>query len=288
MKKYIERYVDYLFAERGFSISYATASKRILTDFYKHLRLKSWQKVSRTEAGSFLSKLYSKGLDASTISGRVYVLRSFAKYLRYSEHLSVRDWLLEAPKKTKKLPEYLTLREINAILEAVSEAHTRGIRDRAIIELLYATGLRVSELTNLKVSDISFEDGSLRCFGKGAKERMIPVGKYALKAVKAYLRVRKGNSKHVFLALTHHPGAHLSDRAINRILKEYSSKAGILKGVHAHTMRHTFATHLLGGGADLRVIQELLGHSSIRTTEIYTHVSMDHLSRQHEKFHPRN
>jgi len=188
------------------------------------------------------------------------------------------------------LPPVLTLDEVNKIFESVDLSVKSGLRDRAIMETMYASGLRVSELINLEISNIFFEDGFLRIFGKGSKERIVPIGQTALKFIEKYCNeernLLKNKDSHNFVFLNFR-GKKMTRMAVWNIVKKYSSLAGIKKEIHPHTLRHTFATHLLEGGADIRIIQEMLGHSDISTTQIYTHIDKEYLIEIHKSFHPR-
>ncbi|MCC5929366.1 MAG: site-specific tyrosine recombinase XerD [Cyclobacteriaceae bacterium] len=238
----------------------------------------------------FLSELgLSPHSQARVLSG----IKAFFNFLMYERYIesSPAD-LLEGPKLGRKLPEILNLDEIDQILTAIDHSTPEGGRNRAIIETLYSSGLRVSELTDLKISNLYFDIGFLRIFGKGNKERLVPIGRHAIKYIGIYLEeirpfisIKKGHENFVFL---NRRGAKLSRIMIYHIIREACIKAGITKKVSPHTFRHSFATHLIEGGADLRAVQEMLGHESITTTEIYTHLDRDFLKETVQKYHPRN
>ncbi len=196
---------------------------------------------------------------------------------------------LDSPKTWRKLPHFLTLEEVTLMIELPDLRKEEGVRDRALLELFYATGLRVSELAKLKVEDLNFEAGFLKCMGKGSKERIVPLGSKCRESLEKYLkRVRQqpAASAVSFLFLGR-SGQGITRQALWQIVKRYARRAGITKKISPHTFRHSFATHMLERGADLRVVQELLGHSDIATTQIYTHIDKDRLKAIHEKFHPR-
>jgi integrase/recombinase XerD len=213
-------------------------------------------------------------------------IRQFYKFLIAENFIKTDPTVyLTAPKLPEMLPDMLTSEEVTRLLNSVSGSDNLSIRNRAMLELLYATGLRVSELISLKFSNVDIEECFVKIFGKGNKERLVPFGQKAQLYLKRYLRVRK-NTKSEFIFLTR------LNKPISRIefwrqLKQIAIKAGIMKNITPHTLRHSFATHLLTGGADIRFVQEMLGHSSISTTQIYTHISQERLKEQHKKYHPR-
>lgn len=244
---------------------------------------------SLVEFVHFVSKKYSERSQARIISG----LKSFFNYLQYEE---IREdnptELLEGPKIGTKLPEVLSEKEIDKLIEVIDLSKAEGERNRAIIEMLYGCGLRVSELVNIKLSDLFFEEGFIRVLGKGNKERLVPISDYTIKFISIYkdhIRnhqiIQKGFEDFLFL---NRRGKTLTRVMIFTIIKELSIIAGIKKNISPHTFRHSFATHLLKNGADLRAIQQMLGHENIVTTEIYTHIDQDHLRDAILNHHPRN
>ena len=239
----------------------------------------------------FLRWINELGMTASSQSRIVSGLRSFYKYC-LQEQISMQDptALLETPKLAKKLPDFLSFNEIEKIIAAVDVSTPEGTRNKAIIETLYSCGLRVSELINLKLSCLYFEVGYVRIIGKGDKERLVPIGSSAIKYIKLYkenirvhMPVKSGNEDVVFL---NRRGRKLSRVMIFLIIKDLAKKASITKNISPHTFRHSFATHLVEGGADLRAVQEMLGHESITTTEIYTHLDKEYLRETLQQFHP--
>lgn len=241
--------------------------------------------VSRS--GNKFDEKYS----AKSVSRFISSLKSFFKYLESEEIVGFNPLgNIHLPKSSRILPEVLSIEEIELLLSKPDIKNKLGLRDKALIETMYASGLRVSEAINLEISNVFFDDGFLRVFGKGSKERIVPVGNTALKFISLYIKESrnllksKNSDNFVFLNFR---GSKLSRMGILNILKKYCVESGIKKSVHPHTLRHSFATHLLQGGADIRVIQEMLGHSDISTTQIYTHIDRDYLIEVHKTFHPR-
>lgn len=271
-----------------------------LTKLFEYLEFKGIEKVSKI-SDSDLKKfiqLQSKSLKKDdevisdkTISRYISSFKSFFKFLESENIINSNPAdLIESPKLKRNLPEVLSVDEINKILDSVDLSEKAGIRDRAILETMYACGLRVSELINLETNRIEFEEKLITVTGKGSKERIIPIGKYALNYIEKYINElrnfikKEKSSNFLFLNLR---GGKLSRMAIWNVVSKYAHKAGIEKEIHPHTLRHSFATHLLEGGADIRIIQELLGHSDISTTQIYTHLDTTYLQEIHKTFHPR-
>lgn len=241
----------------------------------------------------FVREIAEIGLSANTQGRMVSGIRAFYKYLLLEDKIiSDPSELLEAPKIGRKLPNTLSREEIISMIDSVDLSKPEGERNRAILETLYGSGLRVSELVNLKISNIYFSDGFMRVLGKGSKERLVPLGGVAAKRILAYLKeirvhvnIKKGADDFLFL---NRRGNHLSRVMIFNIVKEAAQICGIKKSISPHTLRHSFATHLIEGGADLRAVQDMLGHESITTTEIYTHLDRDYLRSNIIQFHPRS
>ncbi|MAU59064.1 MAG: tyrosine recombinase XerD [Flavobacteriaceae bacterium] len=220
-------------------------------------------------------------------------IRSFFDYLTFESYLKINPSdLIETPKIGKKLPDSLSLNEIIKIINNIDLNHPQGIRNRAIIETLYASGLRVSELINLKLSNLFFKENLIKVFGKGNKQRLVPLGKFSKKYLKIYIEDQRSKSKtmknHSDTIFLNRNGHQLSRFMVFTIIKQLAIKSNIKKKISPHTFRHSFATHLIENGADLRTIQKLLGHENIITTEIYTHLDTKHLKKIMKKFHPRN
>lgn len=288
----INAFLEYLTVEKGLSVNTLAAYRQDLESYRSFLgtqKIAGWRDVRREHIQRFLLAQKKKGMESSSVARRLVAVKIFHRFLLRERHLEDDiTSVLDSPKPWKKLPHFLSGREVEVLLAAPDRKSPVGIRDRALLECLYATGMRVSEIAGLNTEDINLESAFLRCRGKGGKERLVPVGKIACQAVRDYLlTVRpKQNPKsgHLFLGRS---GRGLTRQFIWQILKKYARLAGIAKDITPHTLRHSFATHILERGADLRVVQELLGHADISTTQIYTHVSRDRLKMVHAKFHPR-
>lgn len=285
-------FLDYLSVEKGLSKNTLEAYGQDLETYLGFLsqsKLGDWSKVKRDHVMEFMIGERKRGCEAATIARRVVAIKLFHRFL-VRERLIEEDItsVIESPKLWKKLPHFLTSAEMEAILQAPDLETDHGIRDKALLECLYATGMRVSEVSGISLSDVNLESAYVRCKGKGSKERIVPIGQKAIEACRIYLKkVRahyKTASDRFFLGRL---GGPLSRIAIWELIKKNAKLAGIEKNITPHTFRHSFATHLLERGADLRIVQELLGHADIATTQIYTHVSRDRLKGVHAKFHPR-
>ncbi len=236
----------------------------------------SLRTVDRLLVREYLSLLMTSGLANASVSRKVSTLRTFYRYLRFEDILDVDPMLgVRGPKKEQRLPQFLTIAQIETLIGTADATTPKGLRDRAILELLYASGIRVSEVVGIEVANLDLDDQTVRVFGKGAKERMVVMGKPAVKAVERYMqesRPRLAQKPETALFLNR-DGGRLSQRAVQIMVRHYATEAGIEKAVHPHLLRHTFATHLLEGGAELHVVQTLLGHANVNTTQIYTHVT---------------
>ena len=284
----VDDFISYILIEKGLSKNTALAYRTDLNTYLKFLEEKkiNYETITHLEITDFLWHLKTSNFKPRSIYRMIESIRQFYKFL-IAENFIKTDptTYLTAPKVPIILPDMLTNEEVTKLLNSVSGSDNLSIRNRAMLELLYATGLRVSELISLKFSNIDIEECFVKIFGKGNKERLVPFGQKAQLYLKRYLRIRK-NTKSEFIFLTR------LNKPISRIefwrqLKQIAIKAGIMKNITPHTLRHSFATHLLTGGADIRFVQEMLGHSSISTTQIYTHISQERLKEQHKKFHPR-
>jgi integrase/recombinase XerD len=294
MDKAVQAFLDHLTIERGLSKNTVEAYARDLTQFIeyaKQLGVESLQDLAEGTLLGFLEDLRKASMSPNTIARKLSAVKVFVKFACRDGYLK-RDFTanIEGLRGTKKLPRVLTVEETSALLAQPSTSDPKGLRDKAMLEVLYASGLRVSELVNLRLNDVNLQVGYVRCVGKGAKERIVPLGKVAIEYLKRYLSssrpqfVRTGSSEYLFLT---HRGKKMSRVGFWKIIKKYAARAGITKNITPHTLRHSFATHLLQGGADLRSIQEMLGHADIATTEIYTHVSRETLKRVYKDSHPR-
>lgn len=289
----VKRFLDYIFLECGLSGATVTAYKHDLTEFWTSVEAHGVDvaDISMEEVQRHLIELQRRGLVVSSIARHLAAIKVFLRWL-HAERFLRQDLasLIEGSKKWRTIPETVRYSQVEALLRAPDPKSEFYLRDRAILELLYATGMRVSELVGLNLSQINLKLGYLRCFGKGRKERIIPVGRCAIEAVVDYvenLRPRLPNasqSEALFLSRT---GKVLDRTNIWRLVRKYATLASIDKHLSPHTLRHCFATHLLAGGADLRIVQELLGHADVTTTQIYTHVDETQLKMVHREYHPR-
>jgi integrase/recombinase XerD len=304
MNKRIEEFLHFLELEKNASPNTIASYRRDLKKYVRFLEEKGNADpgtVTPELASHFVQHLQHTGLSARSVMRCVSALKGLHKFLRV-DGVCPRDptETLDVPRRTRTLPEVLTQDEVNAILSQKSlnksssdpdDLRNLWARDRAILEVLYATGIRVSELITLRQSDVSHEGGVIRVFGKGSKERLVPIGPSALSWIDRYkrdcrvrLRRRTDAGDVLFLNRT---GGQLTRMGIWKIVQSYAAQAGVPKDVHPHTFRHSFATHLLEGGADLRAVQEMLGHADIATTQVYTHIDRAYLKEVHRTFHPR-
>jgi integrase/recombinase XerD len=290
----IHSFLSYLRVEKALSQNTIDAYRRDLEKFSVFARergLKKPAQVKRGDIVDFLGTLYVRKLDARSVARHLVSLRQLFRFL-LAEELIPEDPVVtvESPKFRQSLPEFLSVEEVDRLLSQPDAASTLGLRDKAMIELLYSAGLRVSELCNLAVDDLHVEAGSLRCIGKGNKERLVPVGKRALTVLQLYILKARPEilgeraSKYLFL---NRRGGKLDRISFWRTLGLYGRKAGLRKALKPHMLRHSFATHLLDRGADLRSVQIMLGHSDISTTQIYTHVVEERLKHVYKAHHPR-
>jgi len=295
MNAYLEQYLIYLRYEKNLSENSIDAYKRDLERYIAYLSARRTDRpdaVKENQVSRLLQVLSELGLTPSSIARNLSSIRSFHRFL-IAEDLAVTDPTehIQGPKLRRHLPSVLSFQEIESILNIIDIKKTTGIRDRAMIELLYASGLRISELLELPLREIYFDDGFLRIFGKGSKERLVPTSPRALAWVREYLdrgrpyldKYQRGKG-YAFLSVR---GTAMSRMGFWKIISQYVQQSGIRKEVHPHTFRHSFATHLLEGGADLRAVQEMLGHADISTTQIYTHLDRSYLKQVYEQFHPR-
>lgn len=295
MQAVFNKYINYLEAERNASPYTVRNYTTDLLDFFQFLRDKeigSLKEVDRHTLRDYLSHLMEKGFVKASIARKLSAIRSFYRYLLREEIISTSPVATtSSPKLDKRLPSFLTIEEINRLLEAPDLSTPQGLRDRALLELLYASGLRVSELVSLNLERVNLDTNEIRVWGKGSKERMVLMGKPAAEALTAYLRQGRPKLFGTRIRMTNalfinRYGERLIERRVQRILEKYTTIAGIGKRVYPHMLRHTFATHLLDGGADLRVVQELLGHASLSSTQIYTHVSKSQAKKVYLSAHP--
>lgn len=294
MRELLEEFLNYLSVERGLSKNTIASYKTDLASFLNYFESKGFnsiEKIKRDNITGYLLCLKDKGLSGNSISRALVAIKMLYKFLT-QEHL-VKDnvaGVLESPKLIRPLPNVLNLAEVEKLLAAPDSRNWMGIRDKAALELMYATGMRVSEMVDLPTSTINLDVGFIKCKGKGDKERIVPIGSQAKGSILRYLEkvrpslLKNGKDNHLFITRL---GKRVSRQSFWKMIKKYAKKARIKKEITPHTLRHSFATHLLERGADLRVVQEMLGHSDIATTQIYTHINKERLKSIHKQFHPR-
>lgn len=286
MKDHIDRFLKYLEIERGTSSHTLRAYRKDLEEFFRFVQTNP-KDTDIADVRGFIAEQIRGGLKKTTAGRRLACIRSFFKFMHREGYKKTNPAkLVSNPKLPKLLPRFLSVEDTFTLIERPDGAGFIPARDRAILELLYSSGLRVSEISGLNMDDINTKEGFLKAKGKGRKERMVPVGSKAIDAIKSYMVERiTFKSKNMSLFLNRR-GKRLSDRGVRRIVVKYARMIGISGKIGPHALRHTFATHLLQGGADLRVIQELLGHSSLSTTQKYTHLNVAHLIDIYDKSHP--
>ena len=288
----LEEFLNYLSVEKGLALNSIDAYRHDLLQYRNFLtrkKVKDLGKIKRDEIIQFLMREKDRGLQAASVARRLVAVKLLHRFLvkegRLHEDITS---VLESPKLWKRLPQFLTFAEMEKILQQPKITSDAGIRDKALLEIFYATGMRVSEVSGLKTEDVNLESAFLKCRGKGEKERIVPLGEVSIDSLKLYLKkVRSGLPENEFVFVGP-SGRRLTRQRIWQLVRGYARQAGIQKKITPHTFRHSFATHLLERGADLRIVQELLGHADISTTQIYTHVSRDHLKSVHARFHPRS
>jgi integrase/recombinase XerD len=295
LKEFIDEFMDYISVERGLAKNTLLAYRRDLAKYIDHLSQKGIKiaaQVKREHVSNFMFDLKKHEMSPTTICRNLAAVKMFHRFL-VRENLAKEDptTLVDTPKLWKRIPSVLTQTEIESMILAASGKKIQQVRDQAILEIFYASGLRVSELSDLKTTSINYDVGFVRAVGKGSKERIIPLGMKAREAVQRYLLrarpklLKDKTSDVLFLSQL---GKKISRQSLWAVIKLYARKANIKKTIKPHTLRHTFATHLLEHGADLRSVQEMLGHADISTTQIYTHVDKERLKSVHKQFHPRS
>jgi integrase/recombinase XerD len=287
----LRKFLDFLAVEKGLAQNTVESYERDLRKYLLFMKDKSHDEITQADVVSFLSHLSSSGISMPSIARSLAAVRGLHKYLIMDGLVRMDPTLnLETPHGWKRLPKTLSTADVDALLAQPDMATPIGLRDKAMLELLYATGLRVSELVGLRLQDINLERGFLIVMGKGSKERAVPMGEVAATAVSRYLEsgrsaLLNGSDSDLLFISSKRRG--ITRQMFWERIKFYSLKAGIGTAISPHTLRHSFATHLLDNGADLRAVQAMLGHSDISTTQIYTHVSMERLRKIHGKYHPR-
>ncbi len=289
-----DQFLNYLLVEKGLSRATLESYSRDLLRYADFMDQHGRSTASAEDTPLLLKhliQLRNEGLGARSRARHLVALRGFYRFMVQEKLLALDpSKLLDIPKTTLKLPDVLSVEEVRCLLNSPDTRTPQGIRDAAMLEVLYAAGLRVSELTRLKIQDIHLDAGFVRVFGKGSKERIVPIGQYAREKILFFLEHARGRlikdhaSPYLFIARAGRP---MTRQAFWKLMRRYASKAGLFKKVTPHSLRHSFASHLLEGGADLRAVQLMLGHADISTTQIYTHVTKDRLRELHRKFHPR-
>ncbi|CAM5221637.1 Tyrosine recombinase XerD OS=Ureibacillus acetophenoni OX=614649 GN=xerD PE=3 SV=1 [Ureibacillus acetophenoni] len=289
-------YIHFLQVERQLSKNTLASYQRDLESYIEHLHtvqgIENLNFVTRSNILLHLDELRTKGISARSIARHISAIRSFHQFLLREKVMDSDPTIhLDMPQIDQKLPRVLTIEDVDALIAAPDRSKPQGIRDVAMLELLYATGMRISECISLDLNDVHVTMGFVRVYGKGGKERIIPLGKSALKACDAYLQVARdrlqGKYPKTDAFFINQRGKRLTRQGCWKLLKEHAEKANIKKEITPHTLRHSFATHLIENGADLRAVQEMLGHADISTTQIYTHISKTRLSEVYKQFHPR-
>lgn len=295
LRNEIEDFFHYIRIERGLADNTIQSYRRDLQHYEQFLtdtcKRTAWNNVTRNDMMLFLSSLREDGKSAATIARMISAIRALHQFLIREQVVKTDESLhISTPKKDRLLPTVLSMEEVDQLLQLEQNTPLQ-IRNKAMLELMYATGLRVSELVNLHIRDVHLEMGFVRCIGKGNKERIIPLGDMAKKALEQYVEfsrpiLTKKNEREMMLFVNHH-GRSLSRQGFWKIIKSVATEVGLMKEITPHMLRHSFATHLLENGADLRSVQEMLGHADISTTQIYTHISKTRLKDMYEQFHPR-
>jgi integrase/recombinase XerD len=290
----VDQYLNYLLVEKGLSGQTLESYSRDIARYIEFLKQNGIDRIADADTAAILKHLIAlrnAGLEPRSRARHLVTLRGFYKFLtqeKIVKHDAAK--MVDLPKSGLKIPDVLSVQEITHLLNTPDLQKPIGVRNAAMLELLYATGLRVSELVNLKLQDVNLEAGFVRVLGKGSKERVIPIGQHANEKIDTYIKtarpllLKKTVSPYLFVARA---GKPMTRQGFWKLLRQYALQAGIKKKLTPHTIRHSFATHLLEGGADLRAVQVMLGHVDISTTQIYTHVAREHLKKMHQKFHPR-
>jgi integrase/recombinase XerD len=288
----LNKYLEYLSVEKGLARNSVESYKRDLRKYFYFMKAARPDDITRSDVVSFHAHLSSEGIAAPSVARSLAAVRGFHKYLLIDKLANTDPTVnIETPKGWKRLPKSLSPVDVDSLLGQPDPSTPLGLRDKAMLELLYATGLRASELVGLTLKELNLERGYLVVMGKGSKERVVPLGEEAAEAVQRYLDHGRAallghkNSDHLFISSKRRG---ITRQMFWERIKFYAQKSGLEKSISPHTLRHSFATHLLDNGADLRAVQAMLGHSDISTTQIYTHVSRERLKKIHEKYHPRS
>jgi len=294
MHEWVQQFLDYLLIERGLSKNTIQSYGEDLKKFVSYLEsrgIKNIEAAKRSNITDFMLQLKDAGLSSNSISRALVAVKVFFRFLVRERIIKVDvASVLDSPKLIRTLPDVLSAAEVDTLLKAPDGHNWMGLRDRAVLEVFYATGLRVSELAGLMIHNANLDIGFIKCSGKGGKERIVPLGRTAINCLNKYLEkvrpklVKKSGSNFLFLSRL---GKKISRQSFWKMMKKYARITGIQKEIKPHTLRHSFATHLLERGADLRSVQEMLGHANISTTQLYTHINKERLKGIHKRFHPR-
>ncbi len=289
LERYIQKFITYLKVEKNSSHHTLINYQIDLKDFNGSIKQKPLESITHTDVRLFLARMKEKNFAKRSVARKMATLRSFFRFLCREGYIKANPATgLQTPKIEKKLPLFLDTNQVVRLIESPDTSDVYGMRDRAILETFYSSGIRVSELVGLDKDRVDFISGVLKVYGKGKKERLAPVGDKALKAMRGYIEkvdaAKIKDKKAIFLNKS---GRRMSDRAVRRVVDKYIRKTSLNENISPHSLRHSFATHLLDRGADLRSVQELLGHANLSTTQIYTHVSTERLKTVYEKVHPR-
>jgi len=294
MDERIDEFLNFMAVEKGSSLNTLEAYSRDLRRFAEYLRGEEVVAPGDVDPGqlvAFLGMLKKAGLSATSINRNLAAIRGLYRYLLRSGHIAENILTqVSLAKAWMRLPDTLSLQEMEELLQKPDDTKPQGLRDKAMFELLYATGLRVTELLTLTVNDLNWQVGCLVATGKGRKERIVPIGRAAIETLRRYMDESRPlllKGKKTDILFVNRRGGGLTRQALWKMIRRYAILAGLQKKVHPHTFRHSFATHLLEGGADLRAVQVMLGHADISTTQVYTHVTRERLKEIHRKYHPR-
>ncbi len=288
MQRYIDKFINYLKIEKNAAEHTITNYKIDLRSFLSFLQGKDVSTVDHLMLRRFLADMRARAYSKRTIARKLASLRSFFKFLYREGYIKSNPvTAISSPKLDKKLPIFLDVGKVTTLILTPDTKTDSGLRDRAILETLYSTGIRVSELVGLDSSDVDFISGVIKVFGKGSKERIVPIGDEAIAAIRKYIVKRNKRVKDKDAIFLNSRGGRLTDRSVRRVIDKYIHACSIEEKISPHSLRHSFATHLLDRGADLRSVQELLGHMNLSTTQIYTHVTMARMKSVYDKAHPR-
>ena len=289
LERYIQKFITYLKIEKNASPYTLTNYQIDLKEFNNSVKEKPLEGITHVDVRLFLARMKEKKFSKRTVARKMACLRSFFKFLCREGYVKTSPAAgLQTPKLEKRLPLFLDTNQVVKLIESPDLSDIYGLRDRAILETLYSSGVRVGELVGINRENIDFISGVLKVYGKGKKERLAPIGDKALRAVRAYLeKLKPSDTKEKKAVFLNKKGRRMSDRGVRRIVEKYIRKTSLNEEISPHSLRHSFATHLLDRGADLRSVQELLGHANLSTTQIYTHVTPERMKSIYDKVHPR-